>query len=253
MKKLEKLLMERKNKKIYKSGNSLIKEFDCNLVPKAEVLHEGVCQSRVEGKGINVPELQEVFKVGDNWCIAYDFIEGETLEEFLIKNPEKREEYLEKMLDLQIQIQQVDAPKLHRLTSKLQDRISKTKKYISATTRYELHSRLDSMPKHDKLCHCDFNPTNIIIDKKGDFYVLDWAHATKGNASADVAITYLWFGLKGRKEDAEKYLDMFCEKTDTAKQYVLRWVPIVAAAMSLKYEGKEKEFLLSTTDVVEYY
>lgn len=68
--------MERANKKIYKSGNSLIKEFDNKLVPQAEVLHEAVCQSRVEGKGINIPKLQEVFKVGDNWCIAYEFIEG---------------------------------------------------------------------------------------------------------------------------------------------------------------------------------
>lgn len=253
MKKLETLLMERKNKKIYKSGNLLVKEFDHNFVPKAEVLHEAVCQSRVENQGINVPELQEVFKVGDNWCIASDFIEGETLQKFMDENPSKADEYLNTMVDLQIQMQHIDAPKLHRLTSKLQDRISKTKKYISATTRYELHSRLDAMPKHEKLCHCDFNPTNIIVAKDNSLYVTDWAHATKGNASADAAITYLWFGMKGKQEIADKYLDLFCEKTDTAKQYVLRWVPIVAAAMSIKYEGEEKQFLLNTTDVVEYY
>ncbi|MCQ4950996.1 30S ribosomal protein S2, partial [Bittarella massiliensis (ex Durand et al. 2017)] len=32
----------------------------------------------------------------------------------------------------------------------------------SATTRYELHTRLDSMPKHVKVCHGDFIPSNVI-------------------------------------------------------------------------------------------
>ena len=58
--------------------------------------------------------------------------------------------------------------------------------------------------------------------------------------------------LSGNNKTAEKYLDMFCEKSDTAKQYVQSWFPIVAASQSVKGNADEKEFLLRWTDVVEY-
>ena len=45
---------------------------------------------------------------------------------------------------------------------------------------------------------------------------------------------------------------MFCEKTDTAKQYIQKWIPIVAASQSVKGKKEERELLLKWTDVVEY-
>ena len=61
--------------------------------------------------------------------------------------------------------------------------------------------RLDSMPTHVKVCHGDYNPSNIIITPEGKPFVLDWSHATQGNASADVARTYLLFKLE-KKDSA---------------------------------------------------
>lgn len=109
------------------------------------------------------------------------------------------------------------------------------------------------MPKHKKVCHGDFNPSNIIIRKDdGTPFILDWAHATQGNASADVARTYLLFCLEGDKEKADKYLDLFCKKSDTAKQYVQKWLPIVAASQSVKGKPEEREFLLSWVNVMDF-
>ena len=53
------------------------------------------------------------------------------------------------------------------------------------------------MPNHKKLCHGDFDPKNIILRDDGEAFILDWAHATQGNASADAARTYLLFWLAG--------------------------------------------------------
>jgi thiamine kinase-like enzyme len=64
-----------------------------------------------------------------------------------------------------------------------------------ATTRYDLHTRLEAMPKGTKLCHGDFNPSNIIITKNDVPYIIDWSHATMGNASADVARHIYYSGL----------------------------------------------------------
>ena len=85
-----------------------------------------------------------------------------------------------------------------------------------ASVRYDLHVRLDGLPRHTKLCHGDFQPSNILITKEGTPYIIDWSHATQGNGSADAARTYLLFKLHKQDELAEKYLRLFCTKTDTA-------------------------------------
>ena len=103
-----------------------------------------------------------------------------------------------------------------------------------------------------QLCHGDFNPSNVIISPAGDYYVIDWSHATQGNASADAARTYLLFCLEGDTEMAEMYMDKFCKKSDTAKQYVQQWLPIVAASQSVKGNEEERDFLLKWIDVVDY-
>ena len=101
------------------------------------------------------------------------------------------------------------------------------------------------MPKHDKVCHGDFSPENVVITDDGTPYILDWSHATKGNASADVAHTYLHFLLAGDEEGAEYYLSTFCHQSETEKEYVMRWMPIVAAAQSSFGNEHRREILMS--------
>ena len=98
----------------------------------------------------------------------------------------------------------------------------------------------------------DLNPSNIIITEVGVPYILDWSHATQGNASADVARTYLLFWLDGNIEGAKKYMELFCKKSDTAKQYIEKWLPIVAASQSVKGNAKDSEFVLSWVAVVDF-
>ena len=64
-------------------------------------------------------------------------------------------------------------------------------------------------------------------------------------------MTYLLFALKDQKK-ADMYLRLFCEKSDTALQYVQRWLPIVAAAQLTKHNDLEQDFLMRWIDVVEY-
>lgn len=87
-------------------------------------------------------------------------------------------------------------------------------------------------------------PGNIIITLQNEAYILDWSHATQGNASADAARTYLLFWLDGNIDGAKKYMQLFCQKSDTAMQYVQGWLPIVAASQLAKGNPKERELLL---------
>lgn len=247
--KYEKILAKRPNKVIYKDGDNALKVFDSNF-SKADILNEALNQARVEETHLNIPALNEVTKVDGQWVISTQFIEGETLSELMKKHPEKEDEYLNMFVDLQIEMNKETVPLLNKLKDKMNRKISESS--YDATTRYELHTRLESMPKHTKLCHGDFNPSNIIITPDGKPYILDWSHATQGNASADVARTYLLFCLSGKEKLADKYLDLFCEKSDTAKQYVQKWMPIVAASQSVKGKSEERDFLDRWVNVVEY-
>ena len=107
------------------------------------------------------------------------------------------------------------------------------------------------MPKHSKVCHGDFEPSNVIISENGTPYIVDWAHATQGNASADIARTYLLFWLNGDISGAEIYLDTACRKSDIAKRYVREWMAIVAASRMIEGNEKEYEFLKSWVDAAE--
>ena len=246
---LDRVIAVRNKKTIYRDGDRVIKVFSEDY-SKADVLNEALNQARIEETGLNIPAILEVTMVDGKWAIVSEYIKGKTLAQMLQEEPAKKDEYLALMVDIQLQVQKKTCPMLNKLKDKMNRKISMSD--LDATTRYDLHTRLEGMPKHNKVCHGDFNPSNIIITEDGTPYILDWAHATQGNASADAARTYLLFWLNGDIDGAKKYLDLFCKKSDTAKQYVQKWMPIVAASQSVKGNEKEREFLLSWVNVVDY-
>ncbi len=248
---LNKVVAVRNNKTVYwdRAQNLSIKVFDESF-SKADILNEALNLAKIEATPVNSPTLEAVTQVDGKWAIITGYIKGKTLARLMEENPDKRDEYLELFVDLQLSIHAQKCPLLNKLKDKMNAKISQSD--LDATTRYELHTRLESMPKHNKICHGDFNPSNVIISEDGIPHVIDWAHVTQGNASADAARTYLLFCLSGDRELAEKYLNLFCEKSDTAKQYVQKWMPIVAASQSVKGKPEEREFLLSWVNVVDY-
>lgn len=247
--KLDNIIAVRAGKTIYRDGDKAVKVFNSGY-SKADILNEALNQARIEETGLNIPKILEVTMFDGKWAIASEFIEGKTLAQLMEENPDKLCEYLELFVDIQMQVHSKKAPLLTKLKDKMNRKISQAE--IDATTRYDLHTRLEGMPKHDKVCHGDFNPSNIIITNDGTPYIIDWAHATQGNASADVARTYLLLWLDGKADVAKTYLDLFCKKSDTAKQYFQKWLPIVAASQSVKGNKAERDFLLSWVDVVDY-
>ena len=243
------LIVKREHKAVYRCEDCIIKLFE-NTYAKSDICNEALNTSRVEETGLAVPAMEGVVKIDGKWALITKYAAGETLESLMEKNPDKLEEYMEQFVDLQIEIHGKQSSLLRRLKGKLQRQINSLK-IIDATTRYELLTRLEGMPKHKKLCHGDYNPSNVIVGEDGSFKVIDWAHATQGNASADAAMTYLVFALKDQ-EKADLYLRLYCKKSDTARQYVQKWIPIVAAAQLTKDNELEKEFLMKWIDVMDF-
>lgn len=247
--KLDNVIAVRPGKTVYRDGDKCIKVFDENY-SKAGILNEALNQARIEETELNIPKIVEIVMIDGKWAIIEEFIEGKSIAELMEEEPENFDKYLEMFVDIQMEIHSQKAPLLNKLKDKMNRKISEAE--LDATTRYELHTRLEGMPKHNKVCHGDFDPSNVIIANDGSHYIIDWAHATQGNASADVARSYLLFCLEGKEDVAKKYMDIFCKKSDTARQYIQKWLPIVAASQSVKGKEEEREFLLSWVDVVEY-
>ena len=185
------ILEKRPKKVIYREGDYAVKSFDADY-SKSDVLNEAVNQARVEETGLPIPKLVEVRKKEGRWEILMEYIAGKTMKQLLLEQPEREEELLNQFVDIQINIHKTPAPvTLNKLHDKMRRKISETK--LDATTRYDLDIRLNGMPKHHKVCHGDLGLGDVILTADGKYFIIDWAHATQGNASADAARTFLKF------------------------------------------------------------
>mgnify|MGYP004626822573 FL=1 len=247
---LSQSIAERRTKTVYRDGNKTIKLFVENY-SKAAILNEALIQSRVEeSTDLKISRLLEVTKIENRWALVTEFIEGTPLDVLMREHPERQDEYLNLFVNIQLEIMSKKVPTLNRLKDKYRRKLEEAD--IDDTTRYELLQRLEGTKNHDKLCHGDFNPSNVIINANGEYSIIDWAHATQGNASADVAKTFLLFSLNGQTELAEKYLDLFTAKSGIDRRGIQRWIPIVAAVQLKKGGAENKEFLEKWIDVVDY-
>ena len=248
---LEEVLVERPTKTVYRDNDKTIKYFvkDYSI---ANILNEALNQARVEeGTDLNIPKLLEVTKIDDRWALVFEHIDGKTLQELMDENKEKEDEYLDLFVNIQLDILSNNVLLLNRIKDKYTRKINDAEN-INDQTKYELLERLQGMKNHTKLCHGDFNPSNIILKDDGSYHIIDWAHATQGNASADVARTFLILSMQGKDELADKYLNLFSLKSGISVKNIQNWIPIVAASQMTKGIKEEQEFLSKWISVADY-
>lgn len=248
---LDNPIIERKTKTVYKDNDKTIKLFVENY-SKADILNEALNQARVEeGTDLNIPKLIEISKIDNRWALVSEHVEGTPLDKLMEQNPEKEEEYLNRFVDIQLEILSKSVPLLNRIKDKYKRKINSITS-INDNIKYELLQRLDGMKDHTKLCHGDYNPSNVIIKEDGSVSIIDWAHVTIGNASADAANTFLTLTLEGKEDLANKYLDLFSKKSNIEKINIQRWIPIVAASRKTRENPEEQAVLDKWIDVVDY-
>ena len=243
------LILRRPYKSVYHIGDTVVKVFD-ETHSKANVFNEAFNTAKIEEAGLSIPKVISLEEVDGKWALAIEYKAGKTLEKIMEEHPDKRDFYLEKFVEKQVEIHKQSASGLKVMKEKFSEIINNLK-IFDATVRYELLTRLESMPKHKKICHGDFVPSNIIVDEDDNMTVVDWAHVTVGNASGDAAITYLNLAMIN-EELADKYLKLYCQKSDTALQYVRQWLPIVAAVQLSKDNHFDKDFLMKWIDVMDF-
>ena len=244
------VLMERTDKVVTRDKDTVLKIFGPSYKVSA-ILNEAMNEARAAETGLPVAKVLEVLKLRDHWCIRREFIEGKTLAEAINSDRKNLTKYLKEFVAIQCAIFRKTSERMGNLNDKLDSQISASP--LPKETRYDLHMKLQSMPRGKALCHGDFNPSNVIITPKGDWRVIDWSHVRLGDPLADVARTYLLFWLSGHVAAAEKYMTLACDALKAKVPDVQKWLPIVAAAESSKEQSpKNHELLLHWASVVDY-
>ena len=236
------------NKTIYKEDNYLIKLYEDNI-EVSKILNEALNQQRVmENTDLNIPKLIEVTKIGDKWAIVMEYVDGINLEQYLEEHQDRIDDVLEILVATQIKILGYRVPLLTRSKELYSYKISKNEA-LNDEKRKELLIKLEESKNHSKLCHGDLSLSNIVVKSDGSIWILDWAHASQGNAEADAARTYLTM-LLNNKEMAIKYINKFSEKTKINIDAIKAWVPIIAGGQLQKNteEKSEKDFI----DSIDY-
>ena len=122
---LDNVIAVRPNKTIYRDGDKVIKVFDASY-DTTDILNEALNTARVEKTGLNIPKLEAVTKVDGKWAIVSDFIEGKTLTQLMRENPDREDEYLNRFVDIQLDVHSRTCPMLNSLMEKMQRKISAT-------------------------------------------------------------------------------------------------------------------------------
>ena len=246
----DEILQERPNKLVVRDGNTVLKIFDPSYQVSA-ILNEAMNEARAAETGLPVPKVLEVMKLRDHWCIRREYIAGETLDALMARDKRNVEKYLRQFVAIQCEIFTKTSARMGNLSDKLDRQISASP--LPREVRYDLHVRLQGLPRGKALCHGDFNPSNVILAPKGGWRVIDWAHVRLGDPLADVARSYLLFWLSGRVAAAEKYLALACEALGAKVPDVQKWLPVVAAAESAQAKDQKTLDLLSHwASVVDY-
>ena len=178
------IIVERGTKTVYREGSKIVKQFKAGY-PKSAVIKEAFNHALAEESGLNVPALLEVKNTGEGWALVIEAVEGKTMAQLMAEQPENLEALMTQFVEIQSDIHRRTCKQMGRLKDKLNAQISSLRDELDASTRYELHVRLENMKPHTKITHGDFNPTNVLIGADGTVYILDWAHAAIGAGGSE--------------------------------------------------------------------
>lgn len=242
---LDRIIAVRNDKTIYRDGERCVKIFRDGY-SKADILNEALNTARVEETGLPIPRVLEIAQIDEKWAIVFEYAKGKTLSRLIEEEPHRKAEYIAHLVKLQCNVHRHRCRMLNPLKDKLKRRIEDSR--LSESLRLRLIEELRTMPESDSICHGDFTLSNVVMDMDGKVSVLDWAHATRGSAAADAAITCLRLLSRGNTDEAEIYLTEFCRVSGSDREEIMRWLPLVAAAHLAHCKESEREYLVRVSE-----
>ncbi len=152
--------------------------------PTSSVEHEYQNALAVRDLPFSKPKAYELITYEDQLGIIYDYMEGESLLDWVIRTRDIRQcaIYMAKLHQSILQNEAKEVSDYKGFLRHFLSMISDTEK------REEVLKRLDRLPEGNTLCHGDFHPGNILLSG-GDNAVIDFMNICRGPYLYDIART----------------------------------------------------------------
>lgn len=227
---------------IYIVDAKIVKLFK-EYLPRTESLYEAKKQHFAYSNGLDVPKIHDITEVNGRQAIVMEYIEGQPVGELLLNDPQLVEHYFTICVNAQINMHNtiVESGSLELMTQKLKRQINLVE-ILSEQQKHVLLKRLNTITFEPRLCHGDFHPFNLLMNKD-KVTIIDWVDASAGDIRADVYRSYLLISQLSL-DFAELYLNIYCQIAKLSREEVLQWAPIIAGARLAENVPSENKDLL---------
>lgn len=237
---LDRIIAVRNDKTVYRDGDRCLKVFS-ETFSASQVLREAQLLASISEVGLPVPHLLSVTIWDGKWTIVTEYVHGIAMRQRMDADlPEQRIHYLASFVRIGEHIHTTACPTLPALCDKVAQSIAIA--HLPERQKAFLHSLRSALDiDGDKICHGDFNPTNVVLTGGDGYRILDWSHATHGNPVMDAACTYLLLCRSDGRALADAYLTRY-EKV-TGQKNVRAYLPLAAVIRYVHANADTRAFL----------
>ena len=125
------------------------------------------------------PKVYDVINVNNRMGIVYERINGQILSEYLSRNLKNAHKIVHEFAQTQKIINNINSENIPNHTNKLKQRI--TNSSLLCDSEKEIILKYLKRINRNEICHGDYHPENIFVDKNYNFRVIDWANVFISN------------------------------------------------------------------------
>lgn len=188
----------------------------------------------------SAPKAYEMMIHEGRLGITYDKVEGETLQDWVIKTGDLQSCAIT-MAGLHKVMMQNEATDVPNYKDFLKYFISEA--ILPLEEKEEVLHRIDNLPEGDVLCHGDFHPGNILVSE-GNSYVIDFMNICHGHYLYDVARTVYLVEYTPVPEDTlerEKLLqfkkllaDLYLMQMNVTRDMIQEYLTVIAMVRKIE-------------------
>lgn len=190
-----------------------------------------------------VPRPIEITNVEGRIGAIYEKLTGKTMLHEMLAKLWRSGRYAKEFAHYHILIHKEVEQGLPSVKEKIHTDITRVNTLLASEKQF-LFDYLDNLPDGNMLCHFDFHPDNVILDK-GKHYVIDWMTACSGDKLSDIARTgiILKFAQIPRvptivnyivtifqRRIYKKYIREYIKTTHASIDDIQKWEVVIAAA-----------------------
>jgi hypothetical protein len=241
---LGRLIGKGKEAEVFEYGEHVLKLYS-SRAGKHPAFREAASLAIAEARGLPAPVAHEVRSFGERWGIVMDRAAGRPFAETMLADPASVPACVASMVALHRSIHAAAGAYLSDLRTRLSFNIGRAEG-LGTVRRRRLLDSLSALPAGDRFCHGDFHPFNI-LGLPGEATVIDWLDASCGTPAADACRTHVL--LRARAPQlADLYVSAYAEAAGIARDEVLVWLPVIAAARIVENVPDEVDALLALAD-----